>query len=244
SMATIPEVFREVESGACHYGVVPIENSSEGIISHTLDTFIRSNLNICGEVSLRIHQHLLSKATALNQIQRVYSHPQSLAQCHRWLDRCLPQATRLTLSSNAEAARLVSQSDPQDAAIAGTTAAELYTLKILASNIEDEPSNTTRFLVIGKNDTAASGTDKTSLLLACPNKVGGLHGLLTPLVNEGISMTRIESRPSRSNLWEYVFFIDLEGHKTDPQVVRAFNILKAQTSLFRILGSYPAAETL
>lgn len=241
-LAAIPDVFRDVESGACHFGVVPIENSTEGVISHTLDMFMRSPLRICGEVSLRIHQHLLGLDTAPERIQRIYSHPQSLAQCRGWLDRYLPQAIRLSLSSNAEAARQVAEGTAEDAAIAGEAAAELYGLKIIAGNIEDEPSNTTRFLVIGTNDAAPSGKDKTSLLMACRNESGGLHGLLTPFAEQGISMTRIESRPSRTNLWEYVFFVDFEGHRSNPKTEQALALLQHKANLFKVLGSYPVAE--
>lgn len=239
-LAAIPDVFRDVESGACHYGVVPIENSTEGVITHTLDMFLRSPLRICGEVGLRIHQHLLVQPnTELEQIKRIYSHPQSFAQCRGWLDHHTPQALRLALGSNGEAARLVAEGAPGDAAIAGEVAAELYGLNILANNIEDEPSNTTRFLVVGICDAAPSGKDKTSLLIACRNESGGLHGLLTPFAEQGISMTRIESRPSRLNLWEYVFFVDFEGHRNDNKVLLAFAELQQRTSLFKVLGSYP-----
>lgn len=239
-LAAISDVFRDVESGACHYGVVPIENSTEGVITHTLDMFLRSPLRICGEVGLRIHQHLLAKPNAkLEQIQRIYSHPQSFAQCRGWLDHHTPQALRLALGSNGEAARLVAEGAVTDAAIAGEVAAELYELTIMAKNIEDEPSNTTRFLVIGRCDVAPSGKDKTSLLIACRNESGGLHSLLTPFAEQGISMTRIESRPSRLNLWEYVFFVDFEGHRSDPKVLLAFAELQKRASFFKVLGSYP-----
>lgn len=241
-LATIPDLFREVESGACHYGVVPVENSTEGVISHTLDMFMRSPLRICGEVALRIHQHLLVRGTSLPQIQRVYSHQQSLAQCRGWLDHHLPHAERLSVDSNAEAARRVGAGSVGDAAVAGEAAADLYDLTILADNIEDEPSNTTRFLVIGTCDAARSGRDKTSLLMVCRNEAGGLHTLLTPFAEQGISMTRIESRPSRVNLWEYVFFVDIEGHRDDPKIQDAFTLLRQKASLLKVLGSYPVAE--
>jgi chorismate mutase/prephenate dehydratase len=241
-MASIPDVFRDVESGSCHFGVVPVENSTEGVISHTLDTFMNSPLKICGEVMLRIHHHLISNAASLASIQRVFSHQQSLAQCRRWLDRNLPHAERIAVGSNAEAA-LQAKQDSAAAAIAGEAAAELYGLARLVENIEDEPDNTTRFLVIGKNDAQhSSGKDKTSLLIACKNEAGGLHALLTPLVEHGISMNRIESRPSRTHLWEYVFFVDIHGHKQDLVVAEALLALEDKTRLFKILGSYPVAE--
>jgi chorismate mutase/prephenate dehydratase len=241
-MSSIPDVFRDVESGSCQFGVVPVENSTEGVISHTLDMFMNSPLKICGEVMLRIHHHLISKGSSLASIERVFSHQQSLAQCRGWLDRNLPHAERIALGSNAEAA-LQAQQDPRSAAIAGEAAAAIYDLARLVENIEDEPDNTTRFLVIGKNDAQlSSGKDKTSLLIACRNEAGGLHALLTPLAEHGISMNRIESRPSRTSLWEYVFFVDVHGHKTDAKVVEALAALEEKTRFLKILGSYPVAE--
>jgi chorismate mutase/prephenate dehydratase len=241
SMASIPDVFREVQSGNCHYGVVPVENSTEGVISHTLDMFMRSTLWICGEVTLRIHHHLLSRAQRLDEVKKVYSHQQSLAQCRGWLDRNLPHAERIALGSNAEAARVAAE-EPAAAAIAGEAAAEIYGMSALVHNVEDEPDNTTRFLVIGTQETGPSGRDKTSLLLSCRNKAGGLHALLTPLAQHGISMTRIESRPSRAGLWDYVFFIDVQGHRDDPSIAAALRALQAEAQLFKVLGSYPIAE--
>ena len=239
-LGSIPDIFTEVESGACHYGVVPVENSTEGVVSHTLDTFMGSPLKICGEVTLRINQHLLSQCESLDEIKVIYSHQQSLAQCRGWLDRHLPQAERVAVGSNAEAARLVTEK-PGAAAIAGEAAGEIYQLHKLASSIEDEPGNTTRFLVIGKKDAAFSGMDKTSLLLSTKNEAGGLHSLLTPLVGHGISMTRIESRPSRQGIWEYVFFIDIDGHRSEDNVAKALKELEQSASLFKVLGSYPRA---
>jgi len=240
SLDTIPEVFREVESGACHYGVVPVENSTEGVISHTLDTFLNSPLMICGEVALRINHHLLSHQEGLETLRRVYSHQQSLAQCRGWLDRHLPQVERVPVGSNAEAARLAA-AEPASAAIAGEAAADIYRLPLLARNIEDEPGNTTRFLVIGKRDAPPSGVDKTSLMLSTHNQAGGLHALLSPIARHGISMTRIESRPSRRGRWDYVFFVDIEGHREEPQVATALQELAEQATQFKILGSYPRA---
>lgn len=240
AMPTIDEIFREVESGACDFGVVPVENSTEGVVSHTLDLFMNSPLMITGEVSLRVHQHLLTRAPDLASIRRVYSHQQSLAQCREWLDRHLPIAERLPVGSNAEAARLVA-SDPEAAAVAGLQAAEIYGLSVLAERIEDEPSNTTRFLVIGKQDSPPSGQDKTSLLLSCKNQAGGLHSLLAPLAVHGISMSRIESRPSRRGIWDYVFFVDIMGHRQEPKVAYALQNLEQDALLFKVLGSYPVA---
>jgi chorismate mutase/prephenate dehydratase len=240
-LGSIPDVFREVESGSANFGVVPVENSTEGVISHTLDMFMRSTLRICGEVTLRIHHQLLGRMDGLEQIKRVYSHQQSLAQCRGWLDLNLPHAERISVGSNAEAARLAA-AEAGAAAIAGETAAEIYVLDKLAGNIEDEPNNTTRFLVIGPRDAQPSGKDKTTLLLASRNEAGGLHALLTPLAEHGISMSRIESRPSRTTLWEYVFFIDVEGHREQPEILSAFSELKKQSRLFKVLGSYPVSE--
>lgn len=240
SMSAIDEVFREVESGSANYGVVPIENSTEGVINHTLDMFLQSSLHICGEVELRIHHHLLTSNTSLENIQKVYSHQQSLAQCREWLDTNLPNAERVSVGSNAEAAKLV-VAENNSAAIAGNTAAEIYGLKILSENIEDEPDNTTRFLVIGKQEVQPSGHDKTSLLISAPNKAGALYGLLTPFIQNEISLTKIESRPSKSGMWEYVFFIDIDGHQNDEPVKKALSELKKEASLLKVLGSYPCA---
>ncbi len=236
----ISDIFREVEAGACHFGVVPVENSTEGVVSHTLDMFIQSLLNIVGEVTLRIHHHLMTRAESLLAVRRVYSHQQSLAQCRAWLDRHLLHAERVQVGSNAEAARRAAE-EPESAAIAGEAAAELYDLAILARRIEDDPGNTTRFLIIGPEDAPPSGQDKTSLLLSCRNESGGLHRLLTPLADHQISMTRIESRPSRQGVWDYVFFVDLHGHRTQPTVAAALEQLKQAANLFKVLGSYPEA---
>jgi chorismate mutase/prephenate dehydratase len=240
SMSSIPDVFREVESGACHYGVVPVENSTEGVVSHTLDTFLTSPLRICGEVTLRIHHHLLSKQAQLGSIKLVYSHQQSLAQCRGWLDRHLPQAQRVAVGSNAEAAALAAD-QTQAAAIAGEAAAEIYQLPRLVQNIEDEPGNTTRFMVVGQRDASLSGDDKTSLMFSTLNKAGGLHALLAPMAERGISMTRIESRPSRRGRWDYVFFVDIEGHRKEPNVAATLQVLEQKATQFRVLGSYPKA---
>ncbi len=239
-LGAIDEVFREVESGQAPFGVVPIENSTEGVITHTHDLFVRSPLKICGEIHLRIHHQLMGLAGELKQIQRVYTHQQTLAQCREWLDRNVPQAERLAISSNAEGARRA-QGDNQAAAIASVAAAEIYGLPILAANIEDEPDNTTRFLVIGQADAPPSGEDKTSILLSARNKAGALVHLLQPFAHHGVSMTRIESRPSRQGIWEYVFFIDLDGHQRDPAVNLALQEVAAEASFLKVLGSYPKA---
>ncbi|MCB1723405.1 MAG: prephenate dehydratase [Gammaproteobacteria bacterium] len=240
SMAAISDVFQEVESGSCHYGVVPVENSSEGVVTHTLDMFLNSPLQICGEVTLRIHHNLLGNGTDMNQIRVVYSHQQSLAQCRGWLDRHLPSVERVPVGSNAEAAKMACNA-PGAAAIAGVTAAELYGLQVLVPNIEDDPGNTTRFLVIGQQSVPPSGDDKTSLLLSTRNEAGGLHKLLAPLAEHGISMTRIESRPSRRGNWDYVFFVDVIGHRDDEQLAPALVALRRQAGMYKELGSYPRA---
>lgn len=240
ALDTVDAVFREVESGASDYGVVPVENSTEGMVTHTLDMFARSPLVICGEVQLRIHHYLLSKSNDIAAVERVYSHQQSFAQCRKWLDTNMPAVERLAVNSNAEAAYRASH-EHGSAAIAGETAAGHYELQILVANIEDEPDNTTRFLVIGRDSVAATGRDKTSLLLSAKNVPGALYGLLEPFSRRGISMTRIESRPSRSGLWEYVFYVDIEGHVRDANVAEALTEIEDRASLFKVLGSYPRA---
>lgn len=241
SMSTIADVFHAVETGNACYGVVPVENSSEGMVSHTLDRFIGSPLKINGEVTLRIHHYLLSKEVNLKDVHTVYAHPQALAQCRQWLTEELPEAELVPLNSNAEAAKKVAADSDGSAAIAANRAAEIYGLSVLVKNIEDEVDNTTRFLVIGGQDVGPSGVDKTALLVATKNKPGALQTLLTPLADSGISMTRIESRPSRKGIWEYVFFIDIEGHINEQPVADALGRLEQESSMFRILGSYPKA---
>ncbi len=239
-LAAIDEVFREVESGNAQFGVVPVENSTEGVINHTLDMFMVSKLKICGEVELRIHHHLLGKGNDPKAARRVVSHQQSLAQCREWLDANLPGVERVAVASNAEAARQAA-ADVATLAIAGDSAARLYELKVFASNIEDNPDNTTRFLIIGTHETAPSGNDKTSLLLSSRNKPGALQRLLAPLAKNGINMTRIESRPSRETRWEYVFFIDIDGHARDRKLARALAALEKEAAFLKLLGSYPKA---
>lgn len=239
-MPTIGDVFREVESGASSYGVVPVENSTEGVVNHTLDEFMNSSLHICGEVELRIHHNLLGKVENIEDVNKVYSHRQSLAQCRKWLDTNLSNVEQIDVSSNAEAARLASE-EKDAAAIAGEMAAEIYDLNTVAGNIEDEPDNTTRFLIIGEREVPASGVDKTSMLISTNNKSGSLHAMLEPLAKNGISMTRIESRPSRQGMWNYVFFVDIEGHVDDANVAKAISELEEAASVVKVLGSYPKA---
>ncbi len=240
AMTSIDEVFREVESGAVNYGVVPVENSTEGVITHTLDNFMRSPLKIVGEVELRIHHYLLSKENRVDKIRIIYSHQQSLAQCRKWLDSNLSTVERKEKSSNAQAALCASE-ETGSAAVASRSAANKYELNILASNIEDLPENTTRFLIIGKNGVTPSGADKTSLLVSAPNVSGSLHRLLEPFAKNNVSMTHIESRPSHSANWEYVFFLDLKGHIEDASLKKALTELKQVTDMVNVLGSYPEA---
>jgi chorismate mutase/prephenate dehydratase len=241
-LATIEEVFHEVESGTADFGIVPIENSTEGTVNHTLDMFLTSPLKICGEVELRIRQHLMGAMDSLDKVERVCTHPQSLAQCRAWLREYLPDAELQAVSSNAEGARRA-RDEAGTAAIAGDAAVEVYKLNKLVTDIEDRPDNTTRFFVIGRKLFPPSGEDRTSLLLSASDTedAGALHKLLQPLANDGVNMTRIESRPSRRRKWHYVFFIDIEGHAEDKRVARALEHLEKGAQLFRVLGSYPKA---
>jgi chorismate mutase/prephenate dehydratase len=240
-LGAIDEVFREVEAGAAHYGVVPVENSTEGVVNHTLDSFMNSTLKICGEVELRIHHHLLvGSNTQRDKITRIYSHQQTLAQCRKWLDSHMPGAERVAVSSNADAARRV-KGEWNAAAIAGEMAAELYELDYLQHNIEDSPDNTTRFIIIGRQDVPASGNDKTSILVSGKNRPGLLYHVLEPFQQRNVNLTRLESRPSRSSNWSYVFFIDFEGHRDDPAAQEIFAALNEQGLNIGFLGSYPKA---
>ena len=240
ALSSIEEVFHEVEAGSADFGVVPIENSTEGTVTHTLDRFLVSPLYICGEVELRVQQFLMGRMKSLSDIERVCSHQQSLAQCRQWLEEFLPEAERVPVSSNAEGARRA-RDEHGTAAIGPQAAAEVYGLGILVAEIEDHPDNTTRFLVIGNKTFRPSGEDKTTLLVSAgkTSAPGALYQLLEPLARAGISMTRIESRPSRRRKWDYVFFIDIEGHVEDPGMAVALAELKRRCSLFRVLGSYP-----
>jgi len=237
---TINEIFSAVECGYCQFGVVPVENSTEGIISHTLDRFLTSPLKICGEVEIRVHQNLMGHAASLTDITEVFSHQQSLAQCRQWLDKHLPHARITAVNSNAEAARLASI-NKHTAAIAGIVAAEVYNLTIIEKNIEDEPNNTTRFIIIGQQSPSPTGNDKTSLVVSTGNQPGALHKILEPFAKFGIGMVHIESRPSRQGLWDYVFFIDIEGHSEDKVIAQSLDRVKENVKMFKLLGSYPKA---
>ncbi|WP_283786138.1 prephenate dehydratase [Bermanella sp. WJH001] len=239
SQVSIADVFREVAAGSVNYGVVPVENSTEGVVTHTLDSFAESSLQICGEVALRIHHHFLSNESN-DQIQKVYSHPQSLAQCRQWLDTHWPNIERIAVSSNAEAAKRAAK-EPNAAAIAGDAAAQLYAISALANNIEDMPDNTTRFLIIGVDKTQSCGDDKTSIMVSSRNQPGALYHVLEPFHKAGVSLTRIETRPSRSGAWNYNFFIDFEGHFEDEGIQAVLEKVGAAASDLKILGSYPKA---
>ncbi|MET0536071.1 MAG: prephenate dehydratase, partial [Steroidobacter sp.] len=242
ALPSTDEVFHEVEAGAADFGVVPIENSTEGVVNNTLDRFLNSPLKICGEVELRIHHSLMGNVSSLDRIVRICAHPQALAQCRAWLDDHLPDVERVPVSSNAEGARRA-RDEKGTAAIAGETAAEIYGLQILAAEIEDRPDNTTRFFVLGRKLFSQSGEDRTTLLVsvAHTDSSGALFRLLEPLSKYEVNMTRIESRPSHKRKWDYVFFIDIDGHAEDAPVAKALAALQERASLFRVLGSYPRA---
>ncbi|MBX2859094.1 MAG: prephenate dehydratase [Cellvibrionaceae bacterium] len=239
SMGAIDEVFREVASGAAAYGVVPVENSTEGVVTHTLDNFMESDVHICGEVVLRIHHHLLvSDITRTDNISRIYSHSQSFAQTRKWIDAHFPKAERVTLNSNSEAAKRI-KGEWNSAAIAGELAGELYELTSYAKNIEDQPDNSTRFLIIGSEEVGRSGDDKTAILVSTKNEPGALHHLLEPFRRFGVDLTRIETRPSISGTWNYVFFIDLSGHISDEPVKRAMDEIATFVADLKVLGCFP-----
>lgn len=234
-------VFRAVESGSSDYGVVPIENSTEGVVGHTLDMFVTSELSICGEVELPIHHCLMMATERPGGPARIYSHQQSFAQCRRWLDTHYPNIERESVASNGEAARRASL-EAGAAAIAGEAAAADYGLRVLAANIEDEPGNRTRFVIVGRGSVGASGRDKTSVLFSTRDRPGALYELLRAFKKRGINMTRIESRPSRRGNWSYVFYVDFEGHVADGNVQAALEELEKLAPFYKLLGSYPRCE--
>ena len=238
--ASIDEVFRQVEAQQIGYGVVPVENSTDGAVGRTLDLLLATPLKICGEVLLPVHQCLMGKEQLINAIARVYAHAQSLAQCHEWLNQNLPRAERIPVVSNAEGARLAS-GEAGAACIGSQAAADIYELVLLAANIEDQPNNATRFVVIADQQAAPCGRDKTSLVMSARNRPGAMHELLAPFAKHGVDMTWLESRPSRTGMWEYVFFVDLAGHQQDDPVAHALGQLRDRASFLKILGSYPAA---
>jgi chorismate mutase / prephenate dehydratase len=252
--SSIDEVFRAVESGAADFGVIPVENSTEGAVGRSLDLMPQTPMKVCGEVIVRIHHNLMMKTTALRDhdlmakgkprdfsgIKRVFSHGQSLGQCHEWLNANVPHAERVAVASNAEAARRAAE-EAGSAAVAGEMAAEHYGLTILAANIEDEPNNTTRFLILGDYEPRPSGKDKTSMVLSARNRAGAVYEMLTPFATRGVSMTKFESRPSRVALWDYLFFVDIEGHRDDANVAAALAEVNGIAGYLKVLGSYPVA---
>ncbi len=240
SCASIDEVFRAAETGAAQYAVVPVENSTDGAIGRTLDLLLATPLKICAEVVLRVQQNLMAKRASMKTIRRVYSHPQSLAQCYGWLSQHLPGAERVPVASNAEGARVAAKQRGA-AAIGPEIAAARYGLKVLARSIEDDPKNRTRFLVLGSHDAGPSGKDRTSLVMTAHNKPGSLHDLIAPFAAHGVSMTRLESRPARTGQWEYYFYVDIQGHQQDANVAKALGELRDKAPFVKIFGSYPAA---
>jgi chorismate mutase / prephenate dehydratase len=237
---TFDEVFRSTESGATDFGVVPLENSTEGAVNRNLDLLLSSPLKICGEVSVEIHHALMSQSGDMKAVKRICAHSQALSQCASYLDRNYPSIERVAVSSNAEGARLAAQ-DASTAAIAHAGAAHIYALSVVAKAIQDDPSNRTRFAVIGKYEPAASGADQTSLILSVPDKAGAVHALIEPLSRYGVSMKRFESRPARQGNWEYYFYIDLIGHQSDENVALALAQMRANSAFYKLVGSYPRA---
>lgn len=240
--ADIDACFHAVETGRADFAVVPVENSTEGAIARTLDLIVSSPLKICSEVMLPIHQALMRKHAGMDGIQRVYGHAQSLAQCQKWLGRHLPDAERVSVVSNSDGARRAA-AEPDAATLGSASAAELYGLSVIEARVEDEVSNTTRFLVLGKTDAAPSGRDKTSLVMGAHNQPGAVVKLLQPLADAGISMSKLESRPARGSNWEYLFFVVCNGHREDPELAAALREIEARAAFLKVLGSYPAATS-
>lgn len=235
---SIDEVFRATEAGTADFGVVPVENSSEGAINRTLDLMLATTTVISGEISIPVHHSLMTRTGSMDGVTVVCAHSQALAQCQVWLNLHHPGIERRAVASNAEAAVLASQ-DPSVAAIASEMAGEQYRLGVVQAHIQDDPHNRTRFAVIGSLETGPSGRDHTSIVLAVPNKAGAVYNLLAPLARHGVSMTRFESRPARIGTWEYYFYVDIEGHARDAAVARALDELKDNAAFFKVLGSYP-----
>ncbi|OLB72474.1 MAG: prephenate dehydratase, partial [Nitrospirae bacterium 13_2_20CM_2_61_4] len=236
---SIKDVFNEVERGRADFGVVPIENSTEGVVNHTLDMFIDSNLQIYGEVLQEVSHHLLSKSDSLKAVKKIYSHPHALAQCRHWLETNMPEVPLAEVHSTARAAEICTE-DPSAAAIASELAGQIYALKVLKPRIEDNINNYTRFLILSSKTPERTGKDKTSVMLSVKDKVGALYDLLRPFASHGTNLTKIESRPSRRKAWEYIFFIDLEGHIEEDRVKRALAEIKSRCLFLKVLGSYPA----
>lgn len=236
---SIKDVFSEVERGRANFGVVPIENTTEGVVNHTLDMFIDSNLLIYGEVLQEVSHHLLSKTGVLEEVKKIYSHPHAIAQCRNWLETNLPLVPVSEVASTARAAEMCME-EPSSAAIASELAGQLYGLKVIKARIEDNLNNVTRFLVLSQKPPERTGKDKTSLMLSVKDKVGALYDLLRPFASHGLNMTKIESRPSRRKAWEYIFFVDVEGHMEEERVKRAVEEITPRCLFLKILGSYPA----
>ncbi len=238
SCVSIDEIFRATEAGTADFGVVPIENSSEGAINRTLDLLLQTTLSISGELSIPVHHNLMTRSGTMDGITRICAHSQALAQCQAWLNQHFPNVERQAVASNGEAARIASE-DPTAAAIAGEVAGEHYNLGIVQAHVQDDPHNRTRFAVIGRLKPAPSGKDQTSLVFAVPNKAGAVYDMLAPLASHGVSMTRFESRPARVGTWEYYFYVDVEGHVKEEKVARALAEVKQNAAFFKWLGSYP-----
>lgn len=235
---SIDEVFRATEAGTAEFGVVPVENSSEGAVNRTLDLLLQTTLTISGEVSIPVHHSLMHKSGAMEGVRRICAHSQALAQCQAWLNQHYPEIERQAVASNGEAARMASE-DATVAAIAGEIAGEKYGLQVVKAHVQDDPHNRTRFAVVGRLRPTQSGKDQTSLVLSVPNKAGAVYNLLAPLARHGVSMTRFESRPARMGTWEYYFYVDIEGHAQDDKVEKALTELKQNAAFFKLLGSYP-----
>ena len=236
--ASIDDVFRAAEAGTAEFGVVPVENSTEGVVNRTLDLLLQTTLTISGEISLPVHHSLMTRHGAMDGIKRICAHSQALAQCQGWLNQHYPGIERQAVTSNGEAARMASE-DPTVAAIAGDVAGQKYNLQVVQAHVQDDPHNRTRFAVIGRLHTAPSGNDQTSLVLSVPNKAGAVYKMLAPLAKHDVSMTRFESRPARTGSWEYYFYVDIEGHMQDAKVADALVELKENAAYFKVLGSYP-----
>ena len=242
--ASISDVFADVERERCDYGVVPVENSTEGAVNHTLDMFIESELKIYAEVFLPIHHYLMSNGASVKQLVQVYSNPQVFGQCRLWLESHLRNAELVGATSTAEAAQIAANDNNEAglACIASKIASEMYGLKILASSIEDNPNNTTRFLVISRHEAKPTRSDKTSILFEIKDKAGALHDILTPFKKSRINLTKIESRPSKKKVWSYYFFVDFEGHHEEARVQKALATLRVHCTFLKVLGSYPKAD--
>jgi chorismate mutase / prephenate dehydratase len=239
--ASIDEVFRAAEAGTADFGVVPVENSTEGAINRTLDLLMQTTLSISGELSIAVHHSLMTKSGSMDGVTRICAHSQALAQCQVWLNLNYPNVERQAVASNGEAARIAGE-DPTAAAIAGEIAGQKYDLVVVNAHIQDDPHNRTRFAIVGSMQPGPSGNDQTSLVLAVPNKAGAVYNLLAPLASHGVSMTRFESRPARIGTWEYYFYVDVEGHRLDEKVARGLDELRRSAAFFKILGSYPSSS--